>query len=86
MWKYPFRTDNILLILILPGDYLIPFIELSHHLGESLLYLLAVDGQFKGPSPGKEMNRLSVYSYLTRYAHEHARSGTLFTEPLPEKS
>ncbi len=31
------------------------------------------------------MNRLSVYSYLTRYIHGHAGFGELFTEPLPEK-
>ena len=32
------------------------------------------------------MNRLSVYSYLTRYPHGTARSGRLGTEPLTEKS
>ncbi len=32
------------------------------------------------------MNRLAVYSYLTRYAHGHAGSGSRFTEPLAEKS
>ncbi len=26
------------------------------------------------------MNRLAVYSYLTRYTHGHARYGTLFTD------
>ncbi len=32
------------------------------------------------------MNRLTVYSYLTRYTYGHAEAGSLFTEPLPGKS
>ncbi len=32
----------------------------------------------------RTMNRLAVYSYLTRYPYGHARCGRLFTEPLPE--
>ncbi len=31
-----------------------------------------------------QMNRLTVYSYLTRYSDRHARFGRLFTEHLPE--
>ena len=31
------------------------------------------------------MNRLAVYSYLTRYAFWHPGSGMPFTEPLSEK-
>ncbi len=31
-----------------------------------------------------QMNRLTVYSYLTRYCDRHARFGRLFTELLPE--
>ena len=30
------------------------------------------------------MNRLSVYSYLTRYSCRHTGSGRLFTVPLPD--
>ncbi len=33
-----------------------------------------------------EMNRLAVYSYLTRYTYENTGSGRIFTEPLSEKS
>ena len=29
------------------------------------------------------MNRLAVYSYLTRFAREHGGCGDLFTESLP---
>ena len=32
------------------------------------------------------MNRLAVYSYLTRYPYGHTGSGRLFTVPLAEKS
>ena len=37
-------------------------------------------------APPNTMNRLAVYSYLTRYLLGPARSGRLFIEPLPEKS
>ena len=30
------------------------------------------------------MNRLAVYSYLTRYPCRHTGSGRLFTVPLPD--
>ncbi len=30
------------------------------------------------------MNRLAVYSYLTRYPYGHTGPGRLFTEPLPD--
>ena len=32
------------------------------------------------------MNRLAVYSYLTRYTYGHTGYGILFTGPVPEKS
>ncbi len=38
------------------------------------------------PVAQEKINRLAVYSYLTRYAHGHAEFGRLCTENLPEKS
>ena len=32
------------------------------------------------------MNRLTVYSYLTRYPYGHSGSGKLFTIPLPDSN
>ena len=33
-----------------------------------------------------KMNRLAVYSYLTRYHYEHSGSGRLLTAPLPDSN
>ncbi len=48
------------------------------------IYSSIMEGHFPLSSK-REMNRLAVYSYLTRYCYGHTGCGRLFAVPLSEK-